>query len=258
MKTLRVIKIGGNVIDNPDKLSSFLDDFNKIEELKILVHGGGKRASTISTSMGITPKLIDGRRITDAATLEVVTMVYGGLINKNIVAQLQHRKCDALGFTGADFNIIPAYKRKHPEIDFGFVGDFEVQDIKTEKLEWLINGGAVPVFCALTHDQQGSLLNTNADTLASGIASALSAQFDVQLEYCFEKPGVLRDPNNDASFMESLKQSEVEQLKKAGIISEGMIPKLKNGFDALTAGVKQVIVKSSEALLKDQGTILYN
>ncbi|MEL7005474.1 MAG: acetylglutamate kinase [Bacteroidota bacterium] len=256
MKKLRVIKIGGNVIDNEQNLDVFLKAFSAIKEPKILVHGGGKRASTVSKEMGIAPKMIDGRRITDADTLEVVTMVYGGLINKNIIAKLQSMDCDAMGFTGADLNIIPAKKRQHPSIDFGYVGDFEIKDINSKRLLWLIDGEVIPVFCALTHDSKGSLLNTNADTLASGIASAMAQDFEVSLEYCFEKPGVLLDPADDTSYIETLDHEKMMELKSEGVISEGMIPKLKNGFDALNNGVKEVIIKSSEALNINKGTIL--
>lgn len=256
MKEIRVIKIGGNVIDNTQKLHDFLQTFSLIKGPKILVHGGGKRASAVSSSMGIAPKMIEGRRITDADTLEIVTMVYGGLINKNIVAQLQSLKCDALGFTGADLNLIPAHKRQHPTIDYGFVGDFEVENINSQKLEWLIDGGVTPVFCALTHDGAGNLLNTNADTLASGLASALAQKFSTALEYCFEKPGVLVDPDNDESYLSGLSEIEMHKLREEGIITEGMIPKLKNGFDAVGAGVNKVIIKSADSLNDDIGTIL--
>lgn len=256
MKKLRVIKIGGNVIDDADKLASFLHEFSAIPDNKILIHGGGKRASALSSSMGITPQMIDGRRITDADTLEIVTMVYGGLINKNIVAQLQSQSCEALGLTGADLNLIPAHKRKHPTIDYGFVGDFETADINTEKLQWLINGGVVPIFCALTHDKEGQILNTNADTLASGIASAMATSFQVSLEYCFEKTGVLEDPNDDESYITSLTLNKMNEFYEKGIITEGMIPKLKNGFDAVKSGVNEVIIKSANSLNQSIGTIL--
>lgn len=256
MTTLRIIKIGGNVIDNQENLSQFLRSFSQITGPKILVHGGGKKASAMSEGLGIKPQMIEGRRITDAATLEIVTMVYGGLINKNIVAQLQQLSCDALGLTGADLNLIPAAKRQHPSIDYGFVGDFEVNNINSERLSWLLESSAIPVFCALTHDQNGILLNTNADTLASGLASAMSKKYDVSLEYCFEKPGVLLDPNDDDSYLKSLNYDQMLELREAGTITEGMIPKLKNGFDALQNGVKKVIIKSADALDKEGGTIL--
>jgi acetylglutamate kinase len=195
-KSVTVLKIGGNIIDNPTDLKQFLSDFSKIDGYKVLVHGGGKSATKMAQSIGLVPQMIDGRRITDAAMLEVVVMIYAGQINKDIVAQLQANNTNAIGFSGADGNLILSSKRNHPTIDYGFVGD--VQKVNTTLLGTLINSGIIPVFCAITHDGKGQLLNTNADTIASELAIALSEIFDVTLNYCFEKPGVLFDAEDDS------------------------------------------------------------
>lgn len=243
MKKLNVIKIGGNILNDEKTLDQFLDLFSSTDSPQILVHGGGKEATQVAKALNIETTMIDGRRITDAAMLKVVTMVYGGLMNKSLVAKLQSRGCNALGLTGADLNVIPAHKRVHPSIDFGYVGDFEVADINAEILNGLLEQGIVPVFCALTHDGNGSLLNTNADTMAAGIASALAPYFHVHLHLCFEKRGVLSDPENDESVIDELGVTTYTQLKSQGAIHSGMLPKLDNGFQALGAGAATVHIR---------------
>ena len=240
MKKLFVIKIGGNVIDDGKQLSSFLNDFAKIKANKILIHGGGKIATEMSKQLGIEAKMVDGRRITDAETLKVVQIVYGGLINKNIVAQLQQRKCNAIGLTGADGNIILAAKRPVKEIDYGFVGD--VKSVNAEKISSLLNSKLSPVIAPLTHDGKGQILNTNADTMASAIAVALAKKYDFTLIYCFEKSGVLRDVAEESSVIEKINSSDYKQYKLDGIISKGMIPKLDNAFEAINKKVKSVVI----------------
>ncbi|MFI5163703.1 MAG: acetylglutamate kinase [Bacteroidia bacterium] len=240
MKRLFIIKIGGNVIDDEQQLSSFLNDFASLSEKKILVHGGGKIATELGKQLGIEPKLVDGRRITDEETLKVVQMIYGGLINKNIVAQLQSKSCNAIGLTGADANIILAKKRAVKDIDYGFVGDIE--NVNSEKISALLNSQLSPVIAPLTHDGKGQLLNTNADTMASAISVAMSKKQDTTLIYCFEKSGVLRNVDDESSVIEKINSKEYEKLKSQGIISKGMIPKLDNAFDAIKNGVNGVVI----------------
>jgi len=237
-KPLSIIKIGGNIIDNPTELYQFLKDFSKIEGNKILVHGGGKSATKMAQSIGLTPQMIDGRRITDKPMLDVVVMIYAGEINKNIVAQLQANNTNAMGFSGADGNLIQSTKRNHPTIDYGFVGD--VQRVNTPLLDTLIFNGIVPVFCAITHDKNGQLLNTNADTIASELAIALSKVFEVTLNYCFEKPGVLFDAEDDSSVISNINQELYSKLKAEKAIHSGMIPKLDNCFNSLSKGVQKI------------------
>jgi len=248
MKKLFVIKIGGDIIDDEKQLSSFLNDFSSISENKILVHGGGKIATEIGKQLGIEPKMIEGRRITDEATLRVVQMVYGGLINKNIVAQLQSRNCNAIGLTGADGNSILAKKRPVKDVDYGFVGDVEL--VETQIFLSLLNTGLSPVLAPLTHDGKGQILNTNADTIASAVASALSKLYEVNLIYCFEKSGVLKNADDENSVIEKINSKEHEKLKRDGVISQGMIPKLNNAFDALKQGVRIVVICHAKDLKK--------
>ena len=245
-KLLRIIKIGGNIINNKEVLSSFLSDFSKLEGLKILVHGGGKRATTMAKNLGLEPKMIGGRRITDEANLEIVTMVYAGLLNKNITAQLQLNDCNAIGLTGADANTILAHKRIVETIDYGFAGD--VDEVNSEGIKLFLENKMTPVFCAITHDKKGQLLNTNADTISSEIAKALSNDYKVELVYCFEKNGVLEDVNNNNSVIERINKETYENLKEKNIIAEGMLPKLKNCFDALENGVKKVLIGNPEMI----------
>jgi acetylglutamate kinase len=262
-KNLYVIKIGGNVIDNSENLYNFLKDFTALDGYKILVHGGGKVATQLSETLGIEPKLVDGRRITDIETLRVVTMVYGGLINKNIVAQLQRFGTNAIGLTGADGDLIRAKKRPVKTIDYGFVGDTDQNSVNSENLQRLMDAGFTPVFCALTHDGDGQLLNTNADTIASVLAVALSELYHTTLIYCFEKMGVLKDINDEESLISDLDPQRYEELKLEQIIHSGMLPKLDNAFTAIACGVKAVIIGHSNDLgkLKEDkpfGTLLSN
>ncbi|MGX5688926.1 acetylglutamate kinase [Arcticibacter tournemirensis] len=248
MDNLYVIKIGGNVIDNSENLHYFLNDFASLKGYKVLVHGGGKIATDLSHTLGVEPKMVEGRRITDIETLRVVTMVYAGLINKNIVAQLQRYQCNAIGLTGADANLIRATKRPVKEIDYGFVGDLSEASVEKSTLSKLLETGLIPVFPAITHDGEGQLLNTNADTIASAIAVALSGLYRVSLVYCFEKKGVLRDVDDEASVISSISSSGFETLKADGIIAGGMLPKLHNAFQAIKSGVNEVYIGKSDEL----------
>ena len=254
-KPITIIKIGGNIIDNPMELAHFLADFSKIEGYKLLVHGGGKSATKLAESMGLVPQMIDGRRITDAAMLEVVVMIYAGQINKNIVAQLQANSTNAIGFSGADGNLIQSHKRNHPTINYGFVGD--VNKVNTPLLETLLLNNLVPVFCAITHDGSGQLLNTNADTISSELAIALSEVFEVTLNYCFEKPGVLFDAEDDSSVIENINSELYAKLKAEKAIHSGMIPKLDNCFNSLNKGVQKIKI-GHHRMLKDATAICTN
>ena len=260
MAKLYVIKIGGNIIDDEAKLASFLNDFASIEEKKILVHGGGKLAPRLAEKLGIDQQLVDGRRITDAETLKIVTMVYAGFINKNIVAGLQANNCNAMGLCGADGDAILAHKRQHPVLDYGFVGD--VDAINTELISGLLEKNIALVFAPITHDQQGQLLNTNADTIAQEIARGMSELYDVQLIYSFEKSGVLLDANDDTTVIPEIKPSYYWQLKSKNKIFAGMIPKLDNAFAALKSGVDKVIIGKAENLKElingSSGTTIIN
>lgn len=246
MEKLFVIKIGGNIIDDETKLSSFIKTFSLIEGKKILVHGGGKLATKLADQLGINQQLIDGRRITDAETLKIVTMVYAGFINKNIVAQLQSQSCNAIGLCGADANVIVAHKRNHPTIDYGFVGD--VDKLNAERLAKFINMGLTMVIAPITHNNEGQLLNTNADTIAQEIAKALSSLFEVSLIYSFEKSGVLKNTDDDNSVISTINEGSYQTLRKEKIIFAGMIPKLDNAFTALNSGVHKVIIGKAENL----------
>jgi acetylglutamate kinase len=246
MEQLKVVKIGGNVIDQEEVLKDFLQDFASLEGNKILVHGGGKLATKLSADLGIQAQMIDGRRITDEATLKIVTMVYAGWINKNIVAKLQYLGAKGVGFSGADANLILSKKRVAGEVDFGYVGD--PVKVNTSFLKAVIEERTTPVIAPITHDGQGNLLNTNADTIASVIAVAMSEYFKVQLIYCFEKPGVLRDPENDDSVIPHIYSSELEHLKSEKIISGGMLPKIDNCFNAIQNGVQEVLICKADNL----------
>lgn len=244
---LSIIKVGGNVIDFPDKLEEFLYLFSKFPGKKILVHGGGVMASKFGESMGVMPEMVDGRRITDKDTLDIVTMVYAGLINKQIVAKLQSLKQNALGLTGADGNLIRSVKRPVKTIDYGFVGD--IQEINTDLVQVLLENNLVPVVCAITHDQKGQLLNTNADSIASELATNLSKKHKVNLYYCFNKSGVLIDEKNEQSIVPLINEDIYTELKKENVIHSGMIPKLDNAFAALNKGVNHVWIGKAENLL---------
>jgi acetylglutamate kinase len=243
---LSIIKIGGNIIDDEVKLAAFLDSFAAVPGLKILVHGGGKLATKVAEGLGIRQQLVDGRRITDGETLKVVTMVYAGTINKNIVAQLQARGCNAIGLTGADGNSIRAHKRTHPDIDYGYAGD--VDSVDAAFLTALLMLDKTIVFAPITHDGKGLLLNTNADTIAQEVARGLSRSFDVSLVYSFEKGGVLLNADDDSSVLTRIGQAEYEALKAKQVIFAGMIPKLDNAFAALRSGVRRVIIGRAEEL----------
>ena len=247
MKKLTIIKIGGNVINNKNALTSFLKDFSLVKGLKILVHGGGKKASELTTQLGLTPKMKNGRRITDKETLDVVTMVYAGLLNKNMVAQLQQNNCNALGLSGVDANCIKAHKRIVTDIDYGFAGDIDAVD--GEIVTSFLENKLTPVFCAITHDKKGQLLNTNADTIAAEIASALAKTYEVHLLYCFEKNGVLKDVTNDDSIIEQIDIKTYKALKKGKSIADGMLPKLENCFYALQNGVAKVSIANQSVLV---------
>lgn len=237
---LSVIKIGGNVIENKVELSKFLQLFAGLDGLKILVHGGGKLATQLATKLGVESKMVGGRRITDAETLEVITMVYAGLTNKNIVAQLQANNCNAIGLSGADGNVIQAHKRPVKKIDFGFVGD--IDSVNSTMLTKLLDTGLTPVFCAMTHDGNGQLLNTNADTIASELAIGMSELYETTLYYCFEKKGVLMDVADDDSVVEHIDLRTYQRLLKDNIIADGMLPKLENCFHALNKNVSKVCI----------------
>jgi len=252
LENLTVVKVGGGVLEDVASLAGFLDRFVALPGLKILVHGGGRVATKLSEQLNIKSKMVEGRRITDADTIDVVTMVYGGLINKKTVAALQARGCNAGGFTGADMNLIIADKRPVKDIDYGFVGD--VAKVNNKLLAILLKSGITPVIAPLTHDGNGQLLNTNADTIASEISAAMSHLYEVSLVFCFEKPGVLTDSENDNSVIEHLTKSSYQSYKENGIIHSGMIPKIDNSFDALQKGVKQVIITSASTLNLNSGT----
>ena len=248
MKSLVVLKIGGNVIDNPPVLEAVLRDFVAWRSYGILVHGGGKIANKLMSQLGIAPKMVEGRRITDRQTLDIVTMVYAGLINKNIVAALQQFSCNAIGLTGADANAIPAKKRAVKDVDYGFVGDVNPDSISADMIGALIKTGLVPVIAPITHDGDGTLLNTNADTIASSVAIAMAKIFTVQLIFCFEKNGVLRNMDDDGSVIDFLDEPLFQQYKKEGVITAGMIPKLDNAFAALHSGVAEVRICSPDGI----------
>jgi acetylglutamate kinase len=248
VEKLSVIKIGGNIIDNEANLASFLTAFSQIEGQKILIHGGGKLATKMAADLNIPQQMVDGRRITDAATLTIVTMVYAGYINKNMVAALQSKNVNALGICGADANIIPAHKRINATTDYGFVGDIDAVD--TEKITAFLQAGLSLVVAPITHDGAGQLLNTNADTMAQAIATALSSKYEVSLVYSFERKGVLSDVNNNDSVISVIHPENYSALKETGQVNEGMIPKLDNAFEALQKGVSRVII--GDALEIDQ------
>ena len=260
MAKLYVIKIGGNIIDDEVKLASFLKDFASLEEKKILVHGGGKLATRLAEKLGIEQQLVDGRRITDAETLKIVTMVYAGFVNKNIVAALQANNCNAMGLCGADGDVILAHKRQHPVLDYGFVGD--VDAINVDLISSLLEKNIAVVFAPITHDQQGQLLNTNADTIAQEIARGMSEFYDVQLIYSFEKSGVLLNANDDTTVIPEINLSYYQQLKSKNKIFAGMIPKLDNAFAALKSGVSKVTIGKAENLKElingSSGTTIIN
>ncbi len=285
---IRVVKIGGNVVDNPELLREFVRDFAAMPGMKILVHGGGVMASQMQKEMGLTPVMIEGRRVTDEAALKVVTMVYAGWCSKNITALLQAEGCNAIGLSGADGNAVKARKRPpvHIEslgkkIDYGYVGDVTGDSVNAGFIYTLLERGIVPVFNAINHDGAGNLLNTNADTIASSVATAMAnyryrsprevccrceecthcsddgrLTHETELIYCFEKDGVLYDKDDDSSVIGEITRGRFEELKKEGIVADGMIPKLANAFKAIDSGVARVVIKHARNLLNDKGTVL--
>ena len=285
---IRVIKIGGNVVDNPELLGRFVKDFAAMPGMKILVHGGGVMASQMQKAMGMVPQMVEGRRVTDEETLKVVTMVYAGWCSKNITALLQAEGCNAIGLCGADGNVISARKRAPmyveslgKEVDYGYVGDVNAESVNAGFIYSLLEKGIVPVFNAINHDGEGNLLNTNADTIASSVAIAMAnyryrsprevccrceecthcsddgrLTHETELIYCFEKDGVLYDKDDDKSIIGEITRSRFEELKKEGIVADGMIPKLTNSFKAIDCGVERVVVKHARNLLNDVGTVL--
>lgn len=285
---IRVVKIGGNVVDNPELLAKFVQDFAAMPGMKILVHGGGVMASQMQKSMGMVPQMIEGRRVTDEETLRVVTMVYAGWCNKNITALLQAQGCNAIGLTGADGNAIKARKRPpvfveslKQSVDYGYVGDVSAVSVNAKFIYSLLEKGIVPVFNAINHDGEGHLLNTNADTIASSVAIAMAnyqyrtrrdvccrceecthcsddgrLTHVVELLYCFEKDGVLYDKDDDSSVIPTIDRDRFAQLKEEGRVADGMIPKLTNSFKAIDSGVERVVIKHARNLLNPLGTIL--
>ena len=243
---LNIIKVGGAVVEDEESLSGLLMSFSSLRGTKILVHGGGKIATEVATKLGIETQMIDGRRVTGAEMLKVVTMVYGGLVNKNVVARLQALGVNAIGLTGADMNLILSVKRPVELVNFGYVGD--VKYVNVRALAALLGTGAVPVFAPLTHDKEGTILNTNADTIASALARALSEKYSVTLTFCSSIPGVLKDVGDPTSLIKTVSKADFESMVSDGTISEGMIPKLQNAFDAINAGVSKVVITSASNL----------
>lgn len=254
MDRLTIIKVGGKVVEDAESLNALLDQFIKFSGNKILVHGGGSTATEIATKLGIETEMVEGRRITGKSMLDVVTMVYGGLVNKKIVAGLQARSCNAIGLTGADLNLISARKRPVQEIDYGFVGD--IVDVNSRELRLLLAENVVPVVAPLTHDGQGQLLNTNADTIAASLASEMANYFSAYLFYCFEKKGVLMNPDDENSVIPEMDTTLFQQYQREDVINSGMIPKLENGFRAKRNGVKEVLITNPENMANGRGTRL--
>ncbi len=253
-RSITIVKVGGKIVEEENSLKSFLAEFSSLPGQKVLIHGGGRTATALASRLGIETKMIDGRRVTDSEMLKIVTMIYGGLVNKNIVAQLNAMGSRALGLTGADMNVILSHRRAAKEVDYGYVGDVDHVDGKT--LSALLEQGIVPVMAPLTHDGKGQLLNTNADTIAAETAKALAGFYDVTLIYCFEKNGVLRDPDDDNSVISRITPENYRQLKAEGVIQGGMIPKLDNSFAALHKGVKRVIITRVGQISTGNGTII--
>lgn len=255
MEKLTLIKVGGKIVEEEATLRSLLRDFAAIEGYKVLVHGGGRSATKLAAQLGVESRMVNGRRITDEETLKVVTMVYGGLVNKNIVAGLQALGINALGLTGADMNLIRSGKRPVAEVDYGFVGD--VKEVNADLLASLIHQGIVPVLAPLTHDKEGHILNTNADTIAGEVAKALAKHFEVTLMFCFEKKGVLIDESDDESVIPEIDRIAFKQYVEQGIIQGGMIPKLENAYQAIDSGVKEVIITQASEIHQGKGTKVF-
>jgi acetylglutamate kinase len=255
LEELTIIKVGGKVVETPDSLTALLAQFSTIGGSKILVHGGGRTATQLAARLGIESRMVNGRRITDKETLDVVTMVYAGLVNKTIVAQLQALDINALGLTGADLNYMRSEKRPVGDVDYGFVGD--VKAVQPGIIASLLQQGVVPVLAPLTHDKQGLLLNTNADTIAGETAKAMAHFFKVTLVYCFEKKGVLLDETDDDSVLPTLNRAQFKDYVAKGVIQGGMIPKLENAFEAIDAGVSSVVITKADALI-GEGTVIHH
>lgn len=258
MESIKVFKIGGNVVDNPEALAAFVRDFTSVSGSKVLIHGGGKEATRLCSRLEIPTVMLEGRRVTDAATLDVVTMVYAGLINKRIVALLQDAGCNAIGLSGADADTIRAVKRPSEPVDYGFVGDINSSSIRAPFIIRLLEAGLTPVFSAITHDGEGLLLNCNADSIAMSVATALAADTDtdVELYYCFEQKGVMRDISDSESLIPLLTAENYPALKEEGIISGGMIPKIENALKAVSEGVRSVYIKNAADILLPSGTCI--
>jgi acetylglutamate kinase len=254
MKQVTIIKVGGAVVEEEQSLAALLHSFVKINGLKLLVHGGGRMATAIADRMGVESRLVDGRRITDDEMLRIVTMVYGGLVNKNIVARLQALDVNAIGLTGADMNLIRSVKRPVGKIDYGFAGD--VKEVNVKALQDLFEFGYTPVLAPLTHDRNGLMLNTNADTIASETAKALAAHYEVTLYYCFEKSGVLLDPNDETSVIPRINRLWFDEYVRTGVISGGMTPKIENALRAVEAGVAKVVIAKATELNENKGTVV--
>ncbi|WP_419510415.1 acetylglutamate kinase [Alistipes sp.] len=254
MEKITVVKIGGNVIDDPAVLKRFIAEFAALPGPKILVHGGGKLATRLAQKLELNVQMVDGRRITDKGTLDVVTMVYAGLVNKQLVAGLQAAGCNALGLSGADGNAVTARRRNPEPIDYGFVGDIE--RIDSALLGRLLEAGITPVFCAIMHDGQGTLLNCNADSVASAVALGAAQVAPAELVFCFEKSGVLRDPDDEATLIREITAESYAALKEDGTVSKGMIPKIENALKAVANGVRSVTIKHSDNLLNETGTVI--
>jgi len=255
-ETLTVVKIGGNVVDNPEALADFVREFSRLEGPKILVHGGGKEATRLSKRLEIPTVMIEGRRVTSRETLDVVTMVYAGLVNKRIVSLLQAEGCDALGLSGADGSAIRAAMRPKEPVDYGFVGDIATEGVNATLLERLIDGGNVPVFCAIMHDGEGTLLNCNADSVASAVALGMARVRPVRLVYCFEQPGVMADIDRPDSVIPEITPASYAALKADGTVSGGMIPKIENALRAVSLGVESVTIKQASDLNRQAGTVI--
>lgn len=251
---ITVVKVGGAVVEDEAQLERLLSDFSAIEGRKVLVHGGGRRATQVAAQLGIESKMVNGRRITDKDMLQVVTMVYGGLVNKNLVARLQANGVNALGLTGADMNVMRSHKREVKTVDYGYVGDVDSADGK--QLQTLIEAGVTPVMAPLTHDGKGTILNTNADTIAAETAKALAAYYDVTLIFSFEKKGVLSNPDDDDSVIPVITRPDLDRYVAEGVIAGGMIPKLDNAFSAINDGVKEVIITLATAIDGKHGTVI--
>ncbi len=256
MNDIKVVKIGGNVVDNPDALSRFIADFVALPGPKILVHGGGKEATRLSARLEIPTTMIEGRRVTTRETLDVVTMVYAGLVNKRIVSMLQAAGCNAIGLTGADANAIKATRRNPEPIDYGFVGDIKPEGVNSKLIASLLESGITPVYCAITHDGNGTLLNCNADTIAASVAVGAARVAKTNLIFCFEQPGVMEDIERPDSLIPLINSDIYTDLRARGVVNKGMIPKIDNAFAAIEAGVASVTIKHSDALSTNVGTVI--